>query len=308
MVKNDKKKCQKTINTFFCNLCDFQCSKKSNFTTHCLTAKHKIGINGNKKCQNAENKYECGCGKSYKYLSGLSRHKTSKSCPLVPSTQEDITNAAETKLAAIISETLTQAFKEMINENNNMLCKTLTSCNTQVNNSHNVNNSNNKTFNLQVFLNETCKDAMNITDFVNSIQLQLTDFENVGEQGYINGISNIIIKNLKALEENMRPVHCSDLKRESIYVKDNNTWEKDTNDNQKLKKAIKAIAHKNTKMIPKYKYPDSQISSSKASDNYNRFVIEAMGGAGDDDDEKTEKILKRIAKEIVIHKDCNQKC
>lgn len=193
-------------------------------------------------------------------------------------------------------------FKELMFQQNEKLIEMTSKMCSVTSNSHN--NNNNKIFNLQVFLNETCKDAMNITDFVNSIDLQLTDFENIGEQGYINGISNIIIKNLKALDENMRPVHCSDVKRETIYIKHNNQWQKDTNDNFNLKKVIKAIAHKNTKMIPKYreKYPETQISTSKMSDKYNRSIIEALGGPGDNTDEKTEKIIKRIAKEIMISK------
>ena len=298
---------KKNADSFHCKECDFQCAKQSNWDTHVTTCKHKSIAN--------INKYVCFvCQKSYSARNSLWYHK--KKCCQATNIQNNIVVVNDDENIVLTdNNNLIDIVVGLVKSNSELqqqileICKTTSTNNTVLNsvynNNNNNNNSNNKTFNLQVFLNETCKDAMNITDFVNSIQLQLTDFENVGEQGYINGISNIIIKNLKALEENMRPVHCSDLKRESIYVKDNNTWEKDTNDNQKLKKAIKAIAHKNTKMIPKYreKYPDSQISSSKASDNYNRFVIEAMGGAGDDDDEKTEKILKRIAKEIVIHKD-----
>jgi hypothetical protein len=177
-------------------------------------------------------------------------------------------------------------------------------------NSHNttninsISNSHNKTFNLQLFLNETCKDAMNIMDFVESIKFQLSDLESVGELGYINGLSNIIIRNLKALDENMRPVHCSDLKREKIYIKDDGKWEKESPDNKILKNAIKYIAHKNVKMIPVFreKYPDCIYSDSRKSDQYNRLIIEAMGGKGNDEDAKSSKIIKKIAKEILIDK------
>ena len=167
-----------------------------------------------------------------------------------------------------------------------------------------MNNSNNKTFNLHLFLNETCKDAMNIMDFVDSIKFQLSDLESVGEFGYINGLSKIIIRNLKALDENMRPVHCSDLKREKLFVKDAGKWEKECADNKILKNAIKYIAHKNVKMIPAFreKYPDCIYSDSRKSDQYNRLIIEAMGGDGDDEDSKSNKIISKIAKEIVIDK------
>jgi hypothetical protein len=141
-------------------------------------------------------------------------------------------------------------------------------------------------------------------EFVDSIKFQLSDLESVGELGYIKGISNIIIRNLKALDENMRPVHCSDLKREKIYIKDADKWEKESADNKILKNAIKYIAHKNVKMIPAFreKYPDCIYSDSRKSDQYNRLIIEAMGGDGNDEDGKANKIIKRIAKEILIDK------
>lgn len=195
----------------------------------------------------------CDCGRGFTTKSGYWKHNrkcnTNKMITHVPHDEFPISTEA---ILSIIQQN--QEFKDLLIEQNKTIIE-LTKNNTVNNNNNNTinNNSHNKSFNLQLFLNETCKDAMNLTDFVESIQLQLKDFQDIGEHGYVNGISNIIIKNLKALEENMRPVHCSDVKRESIYVKENNTWSKDTNDNQSLKRAIKAIAHKNTKMMPKYR-------------------------------------------------------
>jgi hypothetical protein len=172
-------------------------------------------------------------------------------------------------------------------------------------NSHNNNNSNNKTFNLQFFLNETCKNAMNIMDFVNSIKLQLSDLENVGKIGYVEGISNIINSNLKALDITQRPIHCTDKKRETLYIKDENKWEKENDDKTKIRKAIKHIAHKNTKLIPQFKdqHPDCGKSISKYSDQYNKLIIEAMGGSGDNEIEKEDKIIKNISKIVTIDKE-----
>jgi hypothetical protein len=232
----------------------------------------------------------CECGSKYKHSSGLSRHK--KTCNLGKQGPNEV--IVLTNLVIELVKSNGDLQKQMLD-----VCKT-TSTTTNSNN----NNCNNKTFNLQLFLNETCKDAMNIMDFVDSIKFQLSDLESIGELGYINGLSNVIIRNLKALDENMRPVHCSDLKREKIYVKDADKWEKEGADNKILKNAIKFIAHKNVKMIPAFreKYPDCIYSDSRKSDQYNRLIIEAMGGDGNDENEKSNKIIKKIAKEILIDK------
>ena len=175
--------------------------------------------------------------------------------------------------------------------------------NNQINNTTNT-NSHNKAFNLQFFLNETCKNAMNIMDFADSIQLQLSDLEKVGELGYVEGISNIIVKNLKALDITERPIHCADKKREVIYIKDENKWEKEDEEKKKLKKVIKNVAFKNQRLLMKFKetHPGCNYSESKYSDQYSKLVIEAMGGTGNNDDEKEAKIIKNISKEVVIDK------
>jgi hypothetical protein len=165
-------------------------------------------------------------------------------------------------------------------------------------------NSHNKAFNLNFFLNETCKDAMNITEFVESIKLQLSDLERVGELGYVEGISNIIVKNLKDLDVTQRPVHCTDKKRETMYIKDENTWEKDE-EQKKMHKLVRKVADKNARMLPKFKeaHPDCTKSASRYSDQYNKIIMEAMGGRGDNDFEKEEKIIKRVSKEVIVDKE-----
>ena len=195
----------------------------------------------------------------------------------------------------------------LIKENSELKTMVLDVCkNIQPSNVNSHNNSYNKTFNLQIFLNEQCKDAMNIMDFVNSLNLQLSDLENVGKLGFIDGISNIIIKNLKALEVAQRPVHCSDSKREILYVKDEDRWEKENEEKNKMKKVIKTIAHKNCKLIPEWKQqnPDCVNSYSSKSDEYNKIILESMGGGICDDDGHgvENKIIKRISKEVTIDK------
>jgi hypothetical protein len=155
-----------------------------------------------------------------------------------------------------------------------------------------------------MFLNETCKDAMNITEFIDSLELQLSDLENIGKLGFVEGISNIIVKNLKALDVHKRPVHCADKKREVIYIKDQDKWEKDNDEKERLRKAIKKVALKNEKLLPKYKelHPDCNYSHSKYADEYSKIVIETMGGLGNNDIEKQNKIIRNIAKEVIIDK------
>ena len=181
------------------------------------------------------------------------------------------------------------------------LCKNTTITNNTISN---TNNSHNKTFNLQFFLNDTCKNAMNLGDFVSSLQIDIADLESVGELGFVNGISKLIINGLNDLEECERPVHCSDLKRENMYVKEDNKWEKEDAENTKMKKALKQIAHKNIKMLPIWKTqnPDCKRSESHLSDKYSHMVIEAMGGSGDNDEEKANKIIRKIAREVTIKK------
>jgi hypothetical protein len=141
-------------------------------------------------------------------------------------------------------------------------------------------------------------------DFVDSLKLQLSDLENVGRLGYVEGISNIIIKNLNEMDVHKRPVHCSDSKREVMYIKDDDKWEKENENKQKLRKAIKRVANKNQRLLPKFKeeHPDCGKYHSKFSDQYNKLVVESLGGSGDNDLEKEDKIIKKIAKEVTIDK------
>ena len=146
---------------------------------------------------------------------------------------------------------------------------------------------------------------MNITDFVDSLKLQISDLENVGKLGFVDGLSSIIVKSLKQLDITKRPVHCSDSKRDVLYIKDENKWEKENEENIKLKQAIKHIAHKNCKLIPEWKAknPECVYSNSQKSDEYNKIVLESMGGGPDIDNGSYEnKIIKKIAKEVVIDK------
>jgi hypothetical protein len=195
---------------------------------------------------------------------------------------------------------------DIIKENSELKNLMLEVIKTGTHNTTNNTNSHNKTFNLQFFLNETCKNAMNIMDFVDSLKLQLKDLERMGEIGFVNGMSNIIIQNLQNMDVTERPVHCTDQKREVIYVKDAGKWDKEEESKPKLRKAIKHIAHKNAKLIGEFKvkHPDYCKSAAKISTQYNTMVIEAMGGIDCNDASNENKIIKRISKEIMVDKEC----
>jgi hypothetical protein len=174
----------------------------------------------------------------------------------------------------------------------------------QTNNIHNSMN-NNKTFNLQFFLNETCKDAMDITEFVNNMKLELDDLENTGKTGYVEGISNIVIKNLNKIEQHLRPLHCGDFKREVLYIKHNNEWTKESENKPILTRAIKSIANENIKQISKWKdkYPDCIKSSSKKNDLYLKIVSNSMNGlTKEEGDKNISKIISNVAKQVIIEK------
>jgi len=287
---------------FYCENCDYGTSKKSSFDTHILSAKHKKSTFSNQNqpefCQILPSNFTCeNCNKKYKDKSGLWRHK--QKCNISQNSNKTPEISQELILTIIKQNSELQ---QTIVEQNNTIIEM--SKNIQTTNSHNNNNTNshNKTFNLQFFLNETCKDAMNITDFVDSIKLQLSDLIKVGEIGYVEGISNIITKNLNALDVTQRPVHCTDKKREVLYVKDENKWEKEDQDKNKIRKVIKKVMIKNQRLLPEYKekYPDYNNYSSKVSDQYNTIIVESMGGRGDNDYEKENKIIKNITKVTTI--------
>ncbi len=308
------KKRQKNAENFYCEKCDFKCCKLSDWNRHIIRRKHLEGNNDNKNDNektppSLPAKFVCECGKIYKHSSGLSRHKKTPNCQKTPNCVDNDDN--DSKIYDSEIKILTNLVLEVVKHNNEthkqnqeLTSKIVEICKAGTTNNTLINNTNNNTFNLNVFLNEKCKDAMNIMDFVDSLQLQLSDLEDVGKLGFVEGISNIIVKNLKALDVTERPIHCADKKREIIYVKDEDKWEKESDQKLKIRKAIKRVANKNLKLLPTFKeaHPGCNYSESKYSDQYSKIVIESMR---DDDIEKQDKIIKRIAKEVVIDKTNN---
>jgi hypothetical protein len=300
-----------SIVVFFCEKCDYTCSRKQDYNKHLLTAKH---INSDIQLQKSLTPHICICGKEYKHRQGLCLHK--KTCKNVNETALVDTSPTVdiASLTTLVIEVFknngelqkqNNEFKELLLEQNNKLievCKNNNS-NTNITNNNNV-NSHNKTFNMNVFLNEHCKDAMNISEFVDSIQLGFNDLVNVGKVGYVEGISSIIINKLRSLDIHKRPMHCGDEKRHSMYIKEDGKWEKQPEDNNRVRRLIKQVAFKNTKntVLFKEKYPDCGTSASKYSDQYNKIVMESFGGRGASDEEKENKIVRMIAREVYVDK------
>jgi hypothetical protein len=287
MEIKETKKLKKNLERFVCESCYFKCYMKCDWDRHIVRPKHINSASGkSEETKKLKKTYICDCGKNFITNSGLWKHK--KLCDNHLNLKNETTKFVNDKeLIMMLVKQNTELLEVIKNGTNN----TTISNNT---------NSHNKTFNLQFFLNETCKDAMNIMEFVDSIKLQLTDLEKVGQIGYVEGISNIITTNLKALDITQRPIHCTDKKRETLYIKDEDKWEKENEEKKKLRKVIKKVANKNIMLLQKFKevHPDCGKSASKYSDQYNKIIIESM----DTDKENEDKIIKNISNVTRIDK------
>jgi hypothetical protein len=278
---------------FICESCDYNCSKLSEYNKHLLTAKHSI-------LQNPipiKTTFDCSCGKKYKHSSTLYAHR--KKC-IKEKKQDTIILENNTLEQQLIQHLLKEnsEFKQLMVEQNKQMIELAKNA------GHNTTN-NNQQFNLNFFLNETCKNAMNIMDFVNQLQIKNNDLEETGRLGFANGISRIFINGLKQINIPDRPIHCSDFKRETLYIKNNNEWNKETDEKIILTNAIKQVTHKNMKQITEWTktHPEYKVSSSKVNDKYLKIVSESMSGSTEDETNKNySKIVKNILKETVIDK------
>jgi len=301
----------KGATNFNCDYCDFKCSKKSNYEKHLNTNKHSINISLTTK--KTEEFHTCSkCSKNYKSRVGLWYHikkcqttECTSDAALSENTQSSITVLTNLVLEVVKNNSeLLKENQEFKKQNYDLQKQILDVCQkiqpTTINNT----NSHNKTFNLQLFLNEQCKDAMNIMDFVNTFQLQFSDFERIGEVGYVEGISHIVINKLNEMDIHKRPIHCSDGKREIMYVKDKDVWAKENANNDKIRLALKHITKKNSDMIRPWAiaHPGVLNSDHRLSDKYQEMIIEAMGGNSGTIKECETKIIKKISKMVLIDK------
>ncbi len=301
----------KSSNYFECELCDYITSKKYNFEKHMNTSKHlsqsqkNVQVTQEVTLKVAETKnkaYTCEiCDKEYQSRNGLWVHR--KICRQVKTA--NIENDDNSILIELVKQN--QDFQKFMMEQNKIILELAKNSGNNNNNTIN-NNSHNKTFNLNMFLNEKCKDAMNIDEFVDSLKLTFTDLESVGELGFVKGISRIFINGLRELDIYKRPIHCSDLKREVIHLKEDGVWLKDNENKDSMKKLVKMIANKNINKIYEWKvaYPSHRYSDDPKNDIYLKFLCESMGAKTREGDILFyEKVIKNVAKEITIDKNNN---
>jgi hypothetical protein len=283
---------QKNNQLYVCAKCDYRCCKKSDFSKHLSTLKHYRNETVTIGDTKLASKYHCvTCHKIYKSRNGLWSHK--KGCLVT----EDTTHELTSMFVHLLRES-TQLRKTMA-----QLIDIVGHKNSEITNNTQI-NCHNKTFNLQVFLNEDCKDAMNMSDFINSVQLQLSDLESVGELGYVDGISNIFLQKLNELDVYKRPIHCTDLKRQVIHIKDADEWKRDDNHSQ-FKQAIKRLSKKNSDLLMDWKdsHPGVQRPDDRHNSQYLNMIIQSMGGPSNTSIDDSEcKIIKKIAKGITVEK------
>ena len=309
--ENEKKR------NFYCKECLYKCSKKSVFDKHLLTLKHRRMTHDDAKISAA---FRCDCGKEFKYRQGLHRHKQNCSKKCSNSQKQDPTSNIVLSLlkdnndfkniiiqqqedrANLQKESLFQ--QEKIAELQSQLI-TIVKNQTNVINQTNITNYNNQRFNLNIFLNEECKNAMNIEDFIESLELEPSDIAETGRLGYVEGISRIFMNKLNQLDVYNRPLHCTDLKRETIYIKEDNKWEKDNDRKDKLQRIVEQVAEKNYEQLPMWQQqnPKHLVSNTEECEEFMDIACNALGGGSDEETTRfRSRIMRNILKEITIDK------
>jgi hypothetical protein len=297
--------------TYSCNLCNYNTIRNNDYKKHLSTAKHIKITNSlqNDLCNVTnivEKIFKCKCGNIYKYKQGLSNHK--KKCNFKPNEELPIINTKFVleliKKNQELQDLLIEQNKQVLEQNkqNSILINKIVEKDVVTNNTQNITNNNtiNQKFNLNIFLNETCKDAMNLKEFIDNIKITFEQLLNIGDAGFVTGVSDIFVKQLRDLDITKRPIHCTDVKRETIYLKDEDKWDKDDKDNTKLKTAIERVEYRNLAALHKWcqENPDSKVNDSKQKILKDKIHLQVLQG-----DHKTrDKIIKNISKEITIDK------
>ena len=280
----------KNAEKYDCETCNFICSKKSNYTKHLLTAKHKI------LTENADlpKEYICSCGKTYKHRQSLHTHK--QICTIIHAVEHSI---EPTLIMDLIKQN--NEFKQMMVEQTNQMLENAK--NAQIINNHTTNHNNQK-FNLNFFLNDTCKDAISITDFLRNMNVHIDELEYIGNHGYVNGMTKMIMDRLKDMDVTKRPIHCTDIKRETMYIKDDTGWSKDTDELTKLRKILSRISMNNYRTVPIWRNanPDCEVMETRTYDFCYKMMRAILGDVEEEQIKLDNKIIKTMAKELFVQK------
>lgn len=282
---------QKIPKFFECKKCNYITSNKKDYNKHILTLKHQNTTNTTKVVPKAYKDYICYCGKIYKHHSSLWNHK--KVC--IEISQNNIIDSTNETIIALLKQN--QEFKELILQQNRDITNI-------TNNTYNTTTHNNQKFNLNFFLNTTCKDALNMTEFIENIEIDFKDIENIGRKGYVQGMTNMILARIRDLDITKRPLHCTDLKRETMYIKDNNQWEKDTPTNTKLHNMISIVARQNYQTLPLWreKHPDCFDGNHPQYSFCLDMMRNVLGDVGEEQIKLDNKVIKNLSRHILVDK------
>lgn len=316
------KSTHKNLNSYNCTQCNFVTSNKKDYNRHLTTAKHLKMHNSNNIEPLIPQPILCSqCQKEYVSRSGLWYHM--KKCNPVVENESDNAHIIPKSddMIALFMEIVREKTQDKSDQNNLILelvkqnsefkellidqNKQMIELAKNTGNNNNNTNSHNK-FNLNVFLNETCKDAITMKDFINSIVVTMEDFINTGNIGFVNGISKVMVERIKDMDLHTRPLHCTDLKRETVYIKNEEKWEKEDDDKSILRKSVKNIANKNYNQLRKWydnSKPAVEMIGSEECENYFKYYKSSLGGYDKEEDSKFEdKIIKNVLKEVILDK------
>jgi hypothetical protein len=290
---------QKNAEIFICEKCDFVCSKKSNYEKHLLTRKHK---NDDKKEQKNAEPNVCICGKSFKYRQGLFVHR--KTCidynKNVTTDGLVLENEINKKIDSTTDKELKELVKELIKQNGELV-KTINEIVPKIGNTNITNNNNNNNFNLNVFLNEQCKDALNISDFIDSLKITLEDLLFSKTNGISRGITDVMIKGLKELDIHKRPIHCTDIKRDIMYIKNEDNWSKDDN-HDIMKNTIVKIADKERTALQQWAIDNPDWIETERKQLEYLTMMRSICEPIENYNNYERKIIKILSKEIQLDK------
>ena len=299
---------------YTCELCDYSTCKVSSYNKHLITAKHLRMTNDDGNGAEVATSYICTCGKTYRYRQGLFKHRMT--CNYIVQDTEPSSQPSSQMDMTVVLELLkqNQEFKDLVIEQTKQLFSQQQIIleavkDGKLGNNYNSNNNNtncNNKFNLNFFLNETCKDAITFSDFINSIEVTMDEFVQTGNTGFVNGISQVLMDRIKGMDLHTRPLHCTDFKRETVYIKNEEKWDKEDGDKSQLRKAVKCVAKKNYNQLHLWynnKKPEVDTLGTEECEDYFKFYKSALGGYDKEEDKKFEdKIIKNVLKEVILDK------